>query len=282
MLDIESYQKQQGEQGVDTPYTVQFLLEGRETIDRVGLLKALKNRCGNVEDMDPSSELLAFAHMDHTIRFQEGIMPVQNLFTKPEDVENPTQVFGPSITQTWDWQGVEQVVARAKSVASATDMLAGSLNRRVRMQLIHGMALALLDVLPVIAIHWLPSQRLVDPRFYREGVEEGHLLFNSAINVRMFKVEESEQRIMDTVGLRSFGLPDLQCHFQSVDPMRVGMFLYECAEFIFEKGDVIKPNDTIQGFEPSQRFRCNREMSLIEPSRLVIDIQPGEFAAPRQ
>lgn len=282
MLDIASYQKQQEEQGADTPYTIQFLLEGKETIDRGRLLQALKKRCGNVEDMDPTSEILAFAHMDHQLRFQEGMMPAQCLFTLPENVENPTQLFGPSITQTWDWQGVEQVVARAKSMVSATDMLAGALNRRVRMQLIHGMALAVLDALPVLAIHWLPSQRLVDPKFYREGVEQGHLLFNSAINVRMFKVEDSQQRIMDTIGLRSFGLPDLQCHFQNVDPMRVGMFLYECSEFIFEKGDVIKPNDTIQGFEPSQKFRCTREMSLVEPSRLVIDIQPGEFAAPRQ
>ena len=281
MLDIHTYQKQQVQQGADAPYTIQFLLEGRESIDRDRLLEALKRRCGNVEAMDPSGSLLAFAHMDHRVRFQEGMMPAQCMFTQPEDVSNPEQLFGLSASQTWDWRDVTEAVAHCKTVVSATDMLAGALNRRVRLQLIHGTTLAFLDLFPVIAIHWLPSQRLVDPKFYREGAEGGHLLFSSAVNVRMFQPEGTEQRIMDTMGLRSFGLPDLQCHFQSVDPMRVGMFLYECAEFIFEKGDVIKPNDTIQGFEPSQKFRCNREMSMVEPSRLVVDIMPDEFAAPR-
>jgi hypothetical protein len=281
MLDIGSYQKQQVQQGADTPYTLQFLLEGRDTIDRDRLLEALKHHCGNVEAMDPASDLLAFAHTDHKIRFQEGMMPAQCMFTQPEDLSNVVELLRPSLTQTWDWKDVEQVVSRCKTVVNATDMLAGPLNRRVRLQLAHGMALALLDVLPVLAIHWLPSQRLVDPAFYKEGVEQGHLLVPSAVNVRMFKLEGTEQRVMDTMGLRGFGLPDLQCHFVNVDPMRVGVFLYECAEFVFERGDIIKPNDTIQGFEPSQKFRCSRGTSMVEPSRLVIDIQPGEFAAPR-
>lgn len=281
MLDLRIYQKQQMEQGADAPYTVQFLLEGRQDIDREQLLEALKQRCGNVEAMDPASNLLAFAHMDHKVRFQEGIMPAQCMFTQPEDLQNPKESLGESISQTWDWRDVGDVLARCKTAVSATDILAGSLNRRVRLGLIHGMALAFLDIVPVLAINWLPSQRLVDPKFYREGVEQGHLLFSSAINVRMFQPEGTEQRIMDTMGLRSFGLPDLQCHFRNIEPMRVGMFLYECAEFIFEKGDVIKPNDTIQGFEPSQKFRCSREMAMVPPSRLVVDIQPGEFAAPR-
>ena len=146
--------------------------------------------------------------------------------------------------------------------------------------MIHGIALAIQEVLPVLAIHWMPSQRLLQPDFYKEGVEQGHLLVNSAVNVRMFKFENSEQRVMDTMGLRSFGLPDLQCSFQNADPMRVGVFLFECAEFVFGKGDIIKPNDTIQGFDASQKFRCNRGMSKVEPSRIVVDIMPGEFDVP--
>lgn len=281
MLDIGSYQKQQVQQGADTPYTLQFFLEGRETIDRDRLLEALKRRNGNVETMDPSSDLLAFAYTDHQVRFQEGMMPAQCMFTQPEDIQNPVEQLRPSLTQTWDWPQAEQVISRSKTLVSATDILAGSLNRRVRLQLIHGMALALMDILPVIAIHWLPSQRLLQPAFYKEGAEQGHLLVTSAVNVRMFKFENTEQRLMDTVGLRSFGLPDLQCHYQHADPMQVGVFLFECAEFIFDKGDIIKPNDTIQGFDESQRFRCNREMSMVEPSRVVVDVVPGDFAAPR-
>ena len=128
MLDIETYQKQQVQQGADTPYTLQFFLEGRETIDRDRLLEALKRQSGNVETMDPSSNLLAFAYTDHQVRFREGMMPAQCMFTQPEDVPNPVELLRPSLIQTWDWPDAEQVISRCKTVVSATDMLAGSLN----------------------------------------------------------------------------------------------------------------------------------------------------------
>ena len=281
MLSIQEYQKQQVEQGVDTPYTVEFLMYGRESIDKQRLLEALQKRMGNIEELEPGSELMAYAYMDHKVRFQEGMMPAQCMFTKPEDVSNLAASLAPSISQTWDWRDVEEVVSKCTSAVSATDMLAGALNRAIRLNLIHGFVQAFLDIVPVAAIHWLPSQRIVDPKYYGEGVAQGHSFFSAAINVRMFKVEESEQIVMDTMGLRSFGLPDLQCHFQNVDPRQVGMFLYECAEFIFHKGDVIKTGDTIAGFDPSQKFECRRETSMVLPSRLVVDIAPGQFAAPR-
>ena len=281
MLDIHTYQKQQVEQGIDTPYTVQFLMYGREAIDKQKLLEALQRHIGRVEEMDPESELLAFAYVDHRVRFQEGMMPAQCMFTQAEDLVDPLEAFAPSITQTWDWKGLEEVISKCKSVVSGTDMLAGALNRGVRLHLVHGFIRAFLDVAPVAAIHWLPSQRMVDPQFYREGIQQGHLLITSALNVRMFKVEESDQIVMDTMGLRAFSLPDLQCHFRNADPMRVGLFLYECGDFIFQKGDLIKTGDTIAGFDESQKFAVRRETSMVLPSRLVLDIEPGEYAAPR-
>src|SRR5687767_4026577 len=104
MLDIHTYLKEQADKGNETPYTVQFLLEKPQSVDKALLLTALNDRCGQVEPVqEGEGELLAFAHMNYATRFQEGLMPVQCLFSQAEEVVNPEQYMGASITQTWDW-----------------------------------------------------------------------------------------------------------------------------------------------------------------------------------
>jgi hypothetical protein len=109
----------------------------------------------------------------------------------------------------------------------------------------------------------------------------GGFLFSAPINVRMFRVENSEERIMDTMGLRAFDLPDIQCHYQNVKPTDIAGLLYNYSDYIFQKGDVIRDGDTIQA-QPSSNWRCQHEMAMIEPSRIVIDIHPGENSPPRE
>ena len=81
--------------------------------------------------------------------------------------------------------------------------------------------------------------------------------------------------MMDTMGLAVLGLPDLQLHFRNLQPGRVAAHLYNCALYLFQKGDVIEDGNTIAGLEPHEKWRCQHEMSLIGPKRVVIDLDPG-------
>jgi hypothetical protein len=106
---------------------------------------------------------------------------------------------------------------------------------------------------------------------------------DGAANVRLFRVEGSNQDVvMDTLGLQVFGLPDLQCHCHDLELPRLAAYLRNAGNYIFERGDVIRDGDTIEGMQPGEKWRCMQEKALIPPGRLVIDLDPGERYAAGQ
>jgi hypothetical protein len=85
---------------------------------------------------------------------------------------------------------------------------------------------------------------------------------------------------MDTLGLTALGLTDLQIHYRGLEPAAVADLLDSLTRYLCEQGDIIADGHTVQGLAPDQRWRCQHEMSLLEPKRIVIDVNPGPgFAA---
>ena len=248
MIDAQTYQKEQSEKGYHHPYAVQLLVEKEATPDQKSLLEA----------------------------------SLQSQFTisEPESIENPLQIFSAALIQTWDWPDAEQAISKSKAVIEITDRSTEALARKDRLQLFHNAVQAASQVVNPVAIHWLPSQRIVNPQRYKEDLGQGGLLFSSAVNVRMFKVEQCDERIMDTMGLCGLGCLDLQSYFANLDPAKMGLYLYSLAEYVFERGDVIRDGDSVEGLEPSERWRCRKVPSYVPPTRRVIDVIPGQYAPP--
>jgi hypothetical protein len=86
---------------------------------------------------------------------------------------------------------------------------------------------------------------------------------------------------MDTLGLHIFDLPDLQCRYRpkasggSHEPGQVAALLFNTAAYLFEHGDVIDDGHTISGTSEDEVFRCSHQDSLVEPHRLVLDVDLG-------
>jgi hypothetical protein len=130
---------------------------------------------------------------------------------------------------------------------------------------------------PPLALHWLGSERVVEPSAYLATTRLVDRLATGFVNVRLFRVEGRRpgECVMDTLGLASFGLPDLQCHFVGLETEKVATVLYNYAGYVFEEGDVLEDGNTVEGAVPGSKWRCRHEMALVGPERPVIDFHPG-------
>ncbi len=157
------------------------------------------------------------------------------------------------------------------------DLLAGPLERKQRSKLFRGMLQALAEVAVPDAIHMMNSEVCVDPQafLHNQMGPLGQQMLGS-INVRFYNVNgRDEECLMNTLGMATFGLPDVQCHFRDLDPNLISNLLYNVALYLFEKGDVINDGETIQGVD-GKDWVCQHEVALGDPERTVLDLNPGK------
>ncbi|HEY5525726.1 MAG TPA: DUF4261 domain-containing protein, partial [Clostridium sp.] len=101
------------------------------------------------------------------------------------------------------------------------------------------------------------------------------------LNVRLFNIKgKKNEYIMDTLGLSAVGLCDLQCHFKNLNPDEVSNILYAYGYYIFDNPDALDDMETIEGISKNDKWKCQHEVALIAPERVVLDINPGkEFSS---
>ncbi|MFN7133560.1 MAG: DUF4261 domain-containing protein, partial [Myxococcales bacterium] len=258
------------------PYLVQALMERPAVPDKNRLLLALRRYCGRVEPLYPDPGALAFMLREHVSVYDGKPMPLQ-LIVAPAAQMPAKEQLEESLAQTWEWEKAKETVARCRSALILSDMMGSGLERDERMELFYGFVRAVLDEAPVLALHWLPSQRLVEPRTFLQALHEERPLLAATVNVRMFQPRGggAEERVMDTMGLAAFGLPDLQCRFRDRDPGKVAALLYNIAHYVFENGDVLADGNTVPGTEPGEQWPCKRVAASSPPNRQVVEIVPA-------
>ena len=177
----------------------------------------------------------------------------------------------PDTSQTWDWAGADEALAGCTASLLVTEMLAEGRTAAERVASLGRVVEALVASTAPRAIHWARSQRVGDPASF--GAED----LDGVINVRMVSDARDEEALaMDTLGLHVFDLPDIQCHFRSREPGGIAELLFATAVYLFDHGDVIEDGNTISGTDGEGRYRCHREASLLDPARLVVDVDLGE------
>ena len=98
----------------------------------------------------------------------------------------------------------------------------------------------------------VPHQIEGPDRFIRFGV-----------NVRFFTIQGTEDMLIDTVGMSTLFLPDLQYHFHDMDPNWVVNHAYNVASYILANDNPIEDGETVDGVEDGQMSRdCPVEMPV--------------------
>ena len=71
-------------------------------------------------------------------------------------------------------------------------------------------------------------------------IEGSDRFIRFGVNVRFFNIEGTEDMLIDTVGMSTLFLPDLQYHFHDMDPNWVVNHAYNVASYILEHDNPIQ------------------------------------------
>ena len=191
------------------------------------------------------------------------------------------------LSQMWDCQDDrERIFRECRYQVVATDMLAAALPALERANLDADFVEALAELYPTCeAFYFQNCGKLFLAEDVRSHQIEGSDRFiRFGVNVRFFNIEGTEDMLIDTVGMSTLFLPDLQYHFHGMDPNLVVNHAYNVASYILENDNPIEDDETIDGIKDGNmsreiQWRCQYEDSLLQPSRAVLDINMGEYAA---
>lgn len=240
-------------------------------------------------DLDDPALLSALRDVSAETEAQQGSFTVPHPVADPELPPLVTAVVAgsplghdgktlPDVSQTWSWPEAETTIAGCRSSVLVTELLVEARSPAERVSALGRVIAALVATTGPAAIHWGRSQRLTDPADFGPDDVDG------VINVRMYADAHDDRALaMDTLGLHVFDLPDVQCHFRDRPPGEIAELLFATAVYLLEAGDVIEDGNTISGTDGDGRYACHREASLLDPARLVVDVDLGDpYAAGRR
>ena len=253
--------------------------------DKQRMTEVMTKHLTDVECFTHKEAMAGFAANKYLSCFKDGTMPPQLLIMgcNEFDADKLTPL---QRSQMWDCSESDRILSECKYQVVATDMMAAPLLPKHRAEMVMDFAEALVELYPDCeAVYFSYSGKMFTPdkiRDHKLAREERFIYF--AVNVRYFRIEGTEDMLIDTLGMGTLYMPDVQYHFRGLDPNVLVNHAYNVVSFIYANDNPIKSGDTIDGavgdrIDENLQWSCNYEQSLIQPVREVVDINTGEFAA---
>ena len=269
------------------PYLIQMLFkEPVEMPDKEKMTAVMEKHIGSTECFCYDKKMAGFAAQEHIAEFKDGKCPVQLMVMKCDKFKGKGfDAF--LMSQMWDCQeDRERIFRECKYQVVATDMLTAALPALERANLDADFLEALAELYPTCeAFYFQNCGKLFLAEDVRSHQIEGSDRFiRFGVNVRFFNIEGTEDMLIDTVGMSTLFLPDLQYHFHDMDPNWVVNHAYNVASYILEHDNPIQDGETIDGVADGQmcreiQWKCQYEDALIQPPRGVLDINMGKYAS---
>ncbi|MCI8360823.1 MAG: DUF4261 domain-containing protein [Clostridiales bacterium] len=269
------------------PFIIQLLF--RDPVpapDKEDMTEVLTRRCGAVERFCYDEKTAGFAALDHVGAYKDGKVPAQLMITACHPFDG--RDFDPFLkSQMWDcMDDRERILRECRYQVVATDMLAAALPALERAELDMNFLAALAELYPACEAFYFPScGKLFLAGEVRECQIPGPDRFiRFGVNARFFRVQDTEDMMVDTVGMSTLFLPDLQYHFRGMEPDWVVNHAYSLASYILQNDTPIESDETVDGIVAGEmsrqvQWKCQYEEALIQPPREVLDIHMGEYAA---
>lgn len=186
----------------------------------------------------------------------------------------------------WDCPESDEILSECKYHVVATDMLAGGMEYKDRADMLMDYMEALVEMYPTCAavLFQTSGKMFTRDKIINHQIPRERRFLYFAVNVRFFNIQGTDDMMVDSLGMSTLYLPDLQYHFHGMDPNWVVNHAYNMLSYIYDNDCPIKSGETIDGVESGElsrnvQWKCQYEDSLIQPSRPVLDVCMGELAA---
>lgn len=282
LFNIFKKSKAEGQPGYDAKALVQnepalqfvsLFFETKPEIDKKKILAELKKRFRQVETTGDDSAL-TFFFPDYTTVFSAGRVAAQGLVMVSEAGINPDR-FTNAFQQSWHWNEAEAVLENCKYEVNLIDMMSKGLPHQARLDFFQRFLCAVLKATEPLAVYFRNSEKLIEPFDMLQACDDEQPAFlHGAMSVRLFTVGNSEM-LMDTLGLHAYGLPDIECRFSNYEPGAIARVLTDLAYDVFETGDAIGGNTTVQGIGANPKWKTQLTDAKTTPARLVMSIEPN-------
>ena len=268
----------------------QLLFKDKPSAADAGAIKAaLEKQVGEVDFVGEKDDPAMFAVKKYKCVFKDapnGIPPLAS-FTSPYEftADNLTPL---QLSQFWDVPEGEKLLESCKWTVSVFAMMGNALPYKEQAELFIAQVETALQCYPECTAIFVPvSAKLTTPEQFAESRRYplGDRFIRLAVNARFFRIEGTKDMVVDTLGMCAFGAPEVQLHFHGLDPNDVVRYAYNLTSYQFEHEFPIENGDTLDGLgadgniSKSVRWKGQYENSLIQPVRMVLDVNCGEYAA---
>ncbi len=248
--------------------------------------EVFEKRLGESEIYSYNETLAGIAVKKYTAEFKEGKLPAQVVATGCLEI-GESKIDELSRTQMWDCPESEEIIEKCKYQVIGMDMLSRALPYKERAELIMDFMESLVELYPSCkAVYFKNSGKMFKRAdILNHSIPKKDRFIYFAVNVRYFNIEGTNDCIVDTLGMSTVLLPDIQYHFKnSMDPNWVVNHAYNLLNYIFDNDCPFESGHTVDGIVNGQmsrnlQWKVQFEESIIQPKRPLMDINMGSYAA---
>lgn len=255
--------------------------------DKQFMHEVMNKHFGETDCFCHDGKIAGFSPKKYSVHYEKDNVDIspQLMITECCKIEKPV-MDELSASQLWDCQNGMEILESCEYKVIATDMMASGLYYKDRAEMLVNYIEALAELYPSCkAVVFETSKKMIT----REAIincsvpKESRFIYY-AVNVRFFNIQNTEDMLIDTIGMSTLFMPDLQYHFHGMNPDAVVSHAYNLLSYIYENENPIKSHDHIDGIDGdvmSKEIQWNLqyENSLIQPVREVIDVNMGEYAS---
>ena len=262
-----------------------FMEEWCDVPEKGRVTEVFEDKFGDIDIFSYDENVIGISVKKYISEFKEGNVPPMLMITNCTEAKD-YQIDEIALSQMCACPEHEEILNRCRYHVIATDMMTAGLSYKDHADILMDYMEALLELYPSTeAVLFDNSKKMFSKEsiLSKEIPKEDRFIYY-AVNVRFFNIQGTDDMLVDTIGMSTICLPDLQYHFHGMEPNWVVNHAYNVLSYIYQGDSPIKNGDTIDGIIDGKmnqqiQWKCRYEDSLIQPIRPVIDINMGDYAS---